>query len=158
MMTTGLEISILKMALVQCAQFTDGQLATARLLESARDNTKQAARHPKPTVQQPPLWANPHGTSAFFAGTNEAVSSVVESGLIVMVSPAVPPRLYMPVEPEASVAALSPNASRAATPTPAAIGLMDSYISTSQIFIAIGGQRNCDSPCGTAISAARPRA
>jgi hypothetical protein len=85
------------------------------------------------SAQQPPLAKNPQGGAAFSAGTNEAVSNVVESGLIVTVVPAVPPLLYVPVEePDPSVATLSPSASSAATPTPATIGLMFLYISTSE--------------------------
>jgi len=42
--------------------------------------------------------ANPQGTCAFAAGANEGVSSVVDSGLIVMVFPALPLLLYVLVE------------------------------------------------------------
>jgi hypothetical protein len=81
-------------------------------------------------AQQLPVAANPQGTCAFAAGANEGVSSVVDSGLIVMVSPALPLLLYVLVEAsDACAATPSPAASTAATPTPAAIGLMALYIS-----------------------------
>jgi hypothetical protein len=78
--------------------------------------------------------ANPHGTCAFAAGANEAVSNVVGSGLIVTVSPAVPPLLlYVLVESsDAWMVTPKPAVSTAAAPTPAAIDLMILYISTSQ--------------------------
>ena len=49
------------------------------------------------TAQQVPVAANPQGTDAFSGGANDAVSSVVESTVIVMVSPA--PSLLPAVSP-----------------------------------------------------------
>ena len=48
-----------------------------------------------PTAQQVPVAANPQGTDAFSGGANDGVSSVVESTVIVMVSPAPPLLLYV---------------------------------------------------------------
>ena len=50
------------------------------------------------TAQQVPVAANPQGTEAFSGGAKDAVSSVVESTVIVMVSPALPLLLYVLVE------------------------------------------------------------
>ncbi|HEX9497741.1 MAG TPA: hypothetical protein VF926_05010 [Mycobacterium sp.] len=50
------------------------------------------------SAQQLPVAANPQGTVAFAAGAYEAVSSVVDWTLIVVVSPAPPLLLYVLVE------------------------------------------------------------
>jgi len=63
------------------ATMSDGTGPAAEL--TLRDRSPQNA-------QQEPVAKKPQGTSAFAAGLNDGVSSVVESGLIVMVSPAPP--------------------------------------------------------------------
>jgi len=94
--------------------------------------------------------ANPQGTVAFAAGANEAVSNVVESTVIVEVSPPAPllVRKGAAEASDASRARLTPAASTAAMPTPAAIGLMALYIRTSIYSSRLASINDCCLICG----------